>query len=280
MAEAQTREIISRDGTRLHVVEYSPDQEARGAVAFVHGIGSHAERHPYQSSRIVKGGYLFYGLDLRGHGRSAGQRGYIKSWSDFRDDVDALLSFIRSQRNDIPVFLNGFSLGGAIALDYGIYAPKELAGIAVSAPSIGKVDISPFLWRLANISNWILPRFSLKTGMDPDSVSRDEVYVKEMLDDPLSHSKATARLGVEYSKAVAALFVNAQKFSLPLLIQHGESDRLADPEGSLRFFNSCGSTDKTRLTYPGAYHELDNDSDAKEVLDDLIAWFDEHAEVS
>ena len=276
MSEVRKVEILSRDGTRLHVVEHTPEQEARGAVAFIHGIGSHVDRHRYQSSRIVKGGYVFYGLDLRGHGRSAGQRGFVSSWNDFRDDVDALLSFVRSERSEIPVFLNGFSLGGAIALDYGIFAPDGLAGVAVSAPSIGKVDISPVLWRLAKIANRVLPRFSLKTGMDPGSVSRNEAYVKDMLADPISHSKGSARLGVEYSKAVEALYENAQRFSLPLLIQHGESDRLADPEGSLRFFDSCGSADKTRITYPGAYHELDNDFDAQDVLDDLVAWFDKH----
>jgi alpha-beta hydrolase superfamily lysophospholipase len=60
--------------------------------------------------------------------------------------------------------------------------------------------------------------------------------------------------------------------TLPVLLQHGSQDKLADVAGSRMIAEKAGSTDLTLEVYPGLYHEIFNEPEQSKVLDDLIAW--------
>src|SRR3546814_19952434 len=76
--------------------------------------------------------------------------------------------------------------------------------------------------------------------------------------------------------AMAVARADAPKICLPILIQHGEADRLTAPAGSRYLFENVASKDKRLEIYPGLFHEIYNEPEQGVVLDDLIGWFDAH----
>ena len=103
---------------KLYYQSWHPLEPVKGIVVIIHGLGSHSSLFGNVTQSLVPSGYAVYGLDLRGHGRSQGQRGHINAWSEFREDLTTFFALIKTREKGIPCFLLGHSLGGIIALDY------------------------------------------------------------------------------------------------------------------------------------------------------------------
>jgi alpha-beta hydrolase superfamily lysophospholipase len=114
-------------------------------------------------------------------------------------------------------------------------------------------------------------------SLDSTGVSRDAQVVADYQGDPLVYGgKIGARLGKEFMDAMAVAQADAPEIHLPILIQHGEADRLTAPAGSRYLFDNVASKDKALKIYPGLFHEIYNEPERDAVLDDLVGWFDAH----
>ena len=246
----------------------------RAATIIVHGVGEHSGAYGNVVERLAPAGFVAYGFDLRGHGRSPGQRGFITSWEDYRQDVHAFVHFVSTQQPAQPLFLLGHSLGGIIVLDYALRHPEDLRGVVAIAPAIGEVGVSPALMTIARIMSRAWPSFSLPTGLDVTAISRDLQFIAAYRADPLMHDRGTARLAAETERTVAWVQAHAGELRVPLLIQHGDADRIAHPGGSRRFVVHAGTSDKTLHEYPGAFHQVHNDVGHETVTVDLLAWLE------
>jgi alpha-beta hydrolase superfamily lysophospholipase len=245
----------------------------RATFVFVHGLGAHSSRHENLVQTLVPQGYSVYGFDLRGHGRSPGQRAYINTWSEFRQDLDRFLAFILEQHPDLPCFLLGHSLGAMIVLDYGLRNPKPLQGLIVSSLPVDH-SIPPLQRRLGQWLSRVWPRFSLQSGLDPCLGSRDQALMQALLSDPLRHYQGTARMVTEFSKTAAWVLEHAHDLQIPLLMMHGGADRIAAPAGSQAFFEQVTFANKKYCFYPESYHDLHIDTNHQEVLKDLVQWLE------
>jgi acylglycerol lipase len=250
------------------------DRHTRGSVVLVHGLGEHCDAYPRVLNRLLPAGFTIYAFDLRGHGRSPGKRGHIASWDDYRQDLRAFVSFVQGRAPGPRLFLLGHSLGGVIALDYAMRYPEGLRGVVVISPALGEVGISPAKRALARVLSRLWPTFSLATGLDTTALSREPKVVAAYERDPLVHDRGTARLGSELMTTVKELHARAADLRVPLLIQHGDADRIAKIDGSREFVASAGVPDKELRIYPGGYHQLHNDLCADEVTADLVNWLE------
>lgn len=255
---------------------WQPDETPRATVAIVHGVGEHSGRYGNVVDYLIPRGYVLYGFDLRGHGRSPGQRGYCDSWEAFREDVRAFLSLVRQREGDRPLFLLGHSMGGIIALDYALRSSDGLRGVIASAPGIGTNTIPAYLWSLARLLNRVWPSFSINTQLDLNQISRDPAVVKEAQADPLSHTKGSPRLGMEAQATIDWIQAHAADLAVPLLIVHGTADAIALPDGSQRFAKNATYPDVELREYEGGYHELHNDIIKEQVLADVENWLARH----
>ena len=260
----------------LFYQRWLPDGTPRAVLVIVHGIGEHSGRYLNVVHRLVPAGFAVYAYDLRGHGRSPGQRGYINQWSEYRDDLGAFVRLVAQQEPGRPLFLMGHSMGGLIALEYAEQHPEGLRGVIASAPALGQSSIPPARLALARILSRIWPRFSAPTGVDTSALSRDPAVVTAYRSDPLVHGKGTARLGAELSAAQARTLAGAGSFTLPLLIIHGGADRVVLPEASRVFFERAPGPDKERDVIEGGYHEPHNDTSREQALDILQRWLERH----
>jgi alpha-beta hydrolase superfamily lysophospholipase len=268
---------VGSGGVTLFRRAWRPAVPSRGVLINVHGLGDHGGLYPYLVERAVRSRWTVHAPDLRGNGRSPGQRAYIASWDEFRDDLRRFLAVVRVEEGDVPLFLLGNSLGGLIVLDFALDRPEGLDGVIAVSPPIGRLGVPRHMLLLAEVASRVWPRLSLRTGMDLSGLARDPAIVDEVLHDPLFHRLGTARLGTEVQRTIARLQREAARFAPPLLILHGGADRMVPPDGSREFIAKAGSADKEYREYPDDYHALFADYDREKVLDDLEHWMSARA---
>jgi alpha-beta hydrolase superfamily lysophospholipase len=184
-----------------------------------------------------------------------------------------------SQEPALPVFLLGHSMGALIALDYLLHDPAGLRGAIVSGAPLEPVGVAkPFLVLLARVLSRVWPGFSLPLGLDPKGISRDPEVVKAYQADPLVHGKTTVRWGTEILKTIEWVKTHPAEVTIPLLLIHGGSDPLNSPDGTRSFFEKVTFADKEMKIYPGSYHEVHNDLDYEQVMNDMAQWVAKHVQ--
>ncbi len=265
------------DGLDLYYQCWRPDGKAKAVLAIVHGVREHSGRYTDVADYLTARGYVVYGLDQRGHGRSPGQRGHINAWEEYRGDAKAFLAMIGQQEPDLPVFLLGHSMGALVALDYLLSHPEGLRGAITSGAPLEPVgSMKPYRVALVRLLSRIRPRFSSASGVDASAISRDPAVVRAYESDPLVHDKVSARWATEFFSTIERVKPRAAEVKIPILMIHGGADRIVSANGSRTFFEKIGSSDKELKVYPGSYHEPHNDIDREQVLTDMERWLDRH----
>lgn len=259
------------DGTRLYWQWWRPARP-RAVLINVHGLGDHSGLYPTISEWFPPRGVAVYALDTRGNGRSSGPRGHVQRWSLYRDDLDHLVQLVREDEGMAPVLL-GHSLGGLMVLDYALERPAGIRGVAAAAPVLGSIGTpAPLLW-LARAFSGIWPSFALETGLDLSGLARDPAVVRAVLDDPLFHRRASARLATEVLATIDSVHQRAAALARPALILHGRDDRMVSIDGSRRLARGPASA-MVRLAEYDAWHALFADTGYEERLVDLTTWME------
>lgn len=264
-------------GLKLLYRAWGPPGISRAVLAVVHGHGEHSGRYEDVADTLVPRGVAVVAFDLRGHGRSPGQRGHIESWDDYREDVRAFLHTIHAEQPGAPVFLWGYSLGALIALEFALRSPRDLHGLILMGTPIRPAGVArPYLVWLARVFGALIPRFRMNLGLDVGRATRDPAVVEAGRHDPLMHPWASARWGSECLRALAWVQVHASDLRLPVLFLHGEADAVSAVEGVRAYFARLTCPDRELKIYPGASHELHHDLVRDQVLADMGDWMLRH----
>ncbi|MEO0541448.1 MAG: lysophospholipase [Cyanobacteria bacterium P01_A01_bin.105] len=245
-------------------------------VVLVHGLGEHIGRYRHVAATFNQAGHALWAFDNLGHGRSDGQRGHIERWADYTENIGRFVAFVRQASPDRPLFIYGHSLGALMVLTYALKQPDAISGLVISGPPIQPVGVAkPWRVTFAKTFAQLLPRLSLNLGLGSEALSRDPKVIRRAKADSLMHSVATLRWGTETMDAIATVRQQIYQLQLPILMLHGAADQINDVKGSHELFEAMVQTDKTLLVYPDNYHELHNDLDKEQVLQDVLTWIEE-----
>ncbi|BAY60004.1 alpha/beta hydrolase fold protein [Calothrix brevissima NIES-22] len=264
-------------GLNLYYQSWQPEGELRAIIAIVHGFGAHSGLFVDAVQHLLPRGYATYAFDLRGHGRSPGQRGHINSWAELREDLHTFLTRIQERGPSCACFLWGHSLGAAIAVDYALRFPQSLQGLVLTAPALGKVNLPVLQVALGRMLSQVWPNFSLKVSLDKNSKLHSANVIHTQ--DPLRHEYGTARLAAEFFATEKWVESHASELQVPLLIMYSSADSITPPEGSMAFFQKVSLPDKECYEYPGDYHDFHLEVNYHKVLGDLVNWLEKHLEV-
>ncbi len=257
----------SADGTMLigrHWPLDKPNADQPAAVmALVHGFGEHCGRYELMATYLNAKNIAVVGLDLRGHGRSPGARGVIKSYDDFRGDLAALLDQTREFYPDTPLTLYGHSMGGGLVLDHGLRGVDDLPIIA-SAPLIALAEPLPKALRvLAKIMGKIKPSGAMSQPIDGTKISNLSSEQALYMEDEFCHGTMGFRLAEGMVANGENIAAHAQDWDRRLLLLHSEADQLTGFDGSAGFAHAAKQVDFHAFETP--QHEMHNDSSRKEV---------------
>jgi len=264
-------------GSRLFWQGWVTGDNPEGALCLVHGFGEHSGRYRYFVERVCAAGIAVFAFDLRGHGQSEGRRGHVVSMADYRHDLSAFLALVEAQRPGIPKFIFGHSMGSLLVLDYVLRNPQGLAGTIISGAGMEPAGVAtPAVVLLARVLAAVWPVFPLRLPVDVTGLTRDINEIEAYENDPLIHNTSTTRMARELLDAIAWIKTHPGDLKTPLLMLHGEADRVNLPSGSRDFISKVTVPDKQLIMYPGGYHELHNDLDKDKELTDLTRWLREH----
>ncbi|MBI5962830.1 MAG: lysophospholipase [Chloroflexi bacterium] len=246
----------------------------KAVVCLVHGLGEHVSRYAHVAEAFGKEGFILFGSDLRGHGRSGGPRGHISSIEDFMQDIDVLLEQARTRYPDLPLLLYGHSLGGIQVLHYGLTRKPNVKGvIATSSGLHTAIEKQSMKVLMAKVLGSLLPTVAIPSGLDAKTISHDEKVVQAYINDPLVHDKISLGFGKVMIGVTTWTLAHAGEFSLPLLLMHGKADALAFPSSSMEFAAPLKER-CTLVLWEDAYHELHNEPEKEEVFKTMTLWMD------
>ena len=232
-------------------------------VVISHGYGEHIGRYDHVAAALGEHGAAVYGLDHVGHGRSDGEPALIADFGPVVDDLHLLVERARAEHPGLGVVLVGHSMGGLVATRYAQRHGDGLAGLVLSAPLVGNPGSALLL------AMDPLPEIPI----DPTILSRDESVQQAYGTDPLIYHGGFKRPTLA-AMAVAVLdaALDSQRITGPVLWQHGDADDLVPMAGSERMIDLLTNADVTRRIYPGARHEIFNETNRDEVLADTARF--------
>lgn len=259
--------------TLIYYQVWLPDGEPKAVLPIVHGLGDHSGRYMNVVNHFIPLGYVVYGVDQIGHGKSGGRREFVESFDDFSHTLTAYLSMVKLWQPGKPIFLLSHSIGGLIATYYLLDHQAEFDGAIFSAPV---VKVASHISQTTVVMGKVLSILAPTVGVlpvDPSTVSRDSDVVKAYINDPLVfHGKTSARLSAEMLRALLRVSSETDKITLPFIAMQGSGDRLVDPDGAQILYNKASSKDKTLKIYDGLYHEIFNEPEHETVLKDVENW--------
>jgi acylglycerol lipase len=255
----------------LFARSWRPPGPVRGVVVIVHGFMAHSGMYQWTAERLVALGLAVYAFDLRGHGRSEGDRYWVDDFADYVGDLERFVGLARSREVGAPTYVLGHSAGGVVASLYAVDHQAELAGL-ISESFAFDLPAPDFALAVMKGLDHIAPHLHV-LSLKPEDFSRDPGFVEAMRKDPLvNHMPGPTHTLAALARADAKLRKSFPALSLPVLILHGLADKAAKPHGSQIFFDTVGSKDKTLKLYEGAFHDLLNDVDKERVMGDVTEW--------
>jgi acylglycerol lipase len=261
----------------IYYQAWLPEGNVRAVLIVVHGIGEHSGRYMNVVNHLVPLGYAVYGFDHVGHGRSGGMREFVVRFDDYTTTLTRYCDLVRSRETVKPVFLLGHSMGGLIASYYLLDHQTTFRGAVLAAPSIkAGASVSPVNILVTKVLSVIAPGARV-LALDANGISRDPQVVAAYVRDPLVfHGRTTARVAVELLKAMRRVTAEAGSITLPLLVLQGSGDQHVNPAGAQMLFDKAGSGDKTIRVFEGLHHEVFNEPERAQVLDEVEAWLTAH----
>jgi len=275
LRQATEERLKVAGGLSLFVRSWHPDAKARGVVVIVPGFNSHSGYYGWVAEQFVAADLVVYALDLRGRGQSDGERFYVDKFTDYVDDVSAVVTLAKSREPGLPTFLLGHSAGGVIACLYALDYPRELTGL-ISESFAHEIPAPDFALAVFKGLSHVAPHAHI-LHLKNVIFSRDPEAVRAMDADPLiAHETQPTKTLAEMVRADERLKKEFPSITLPVLILHGTADQATKPSGSQRFYDTVGSPDKTLKLYDGHFHDLLNDVDKETVMSDITSWIVGH----
>lgn len=269
----QEEDFTSLGGMRIHMRSWLPDGEPRGVVVICHGVNSHGGQHAWTAGQLAAGGLAVYAVDLRGRGKSDGERFYVDDVAEYVADLRGLVLIAKERHPGLPVFVLGHSAGGVTACTYALDHQDEIDGLVCESFAF-QVPAPGFVLTAIKGLSHVAPKLGVLTLAMKD-FTRDPVALKALEDDPLTKGESQPAATVAaLVRADERLHDSFEQITLPVLILHGTDDHATVCKGSEFFFAHAGSADKTLKLYEAHYHDLLNDVGKEEVLADVVGWIE------
>ncbi|XKK38403.1 alpha/beta hydrolase [Nocardiopsis sp. ARC36] len=254
------------DGSgKLAARAWAPTEgEPTWLAVLVHGYGEHLGRYHQVAADLVAAGAVVYGADHRGHGLSSGERVLIDDYAGVVEDVHRLITQARTAYRTLPLVLIGHSMGGLVASRYAQIHPEALQALVLSGPVLGRWTALEQIAAAERIP---------EAPIDPATLSRDPAVGEAYVADELVWHGPFKRETVDALLAELEWGVRSGSLgSLPLLWVHGSEDRLVPVADTRVGIEAIAGEDFTARIFPGARHEVFNETNRDEVMAEVVRF--------
>lgn len=262
---------------KAQLIHHESHGQPRATILLTHGFGEHQGRYARLVEALTEAGYDVFTYDQYGHGTSPGPRAQVDVGALINDHLQARRDLQGRQRTEKTV-LFGHSMGGLITAASALINPNDTDAVVLSGPALALTN-NPLPPRFGHIASRLAeyaPGLPM-ARLDSSLVSRDPQVVADYDADPLNYHGAipflTAATMIWHGHEVLA---RADRWTLPLLVIHGDEDELASVDGSwqLVLCAVANGADAELVEVPGAFHEVFNEPEAPQLRAELLQWLE------
>ncbi|MBN9488888.1 MAG: lysophospholipase [Alphaproteobacteria bacterium] len=270
---------VAADGTSLPLSVWPAANGAnpKAVILGLHGFGDYRDAFSEPAEIWSKAGFATYAYDQRGFGKSP-TRNRWPGTDTLVDDANTVATLVRRRHPDVPLYVAGESMGGAVALvaaDRGIAADGLilLAPAVRSRQSLGKF-VTAGVWFFTHTIPW-LPAGPTSIDFRPTDNPKT---IEKLQKDPLMLRNPRIDMGAGLLDLMDAACAAAENVRMPYMLLHGMEDRIV-PTGPVREVIELmpRRTDSKLAFYEHGYHLLLRDKEGPQVSADIVAWIDNHA---
>lgn len=289
------------DGELIFYHKFSPENEdVKYAVQIVHGMAEHSARYKEFAEFFTARGIAVYVNDHRGHGKTAqtlenfGVWDYKNAWSLVVDDIKHLNDIIAKENPNINIFILGHSMGSFLVKTFLTKYSSGITGAILTGtgytPNYKLMPCCLFSrilcltlgnrYRTKVLYKISFERFNKAYEESYEWLSRDKNVVKKYIDDPFCGGVFTSSfykylfLGIMYNNKLYNLKKIPKR--LPIILLSGTGDPVGDYGRSVEIQQNrlidAGIKKVDIKLYENARHEILNETNYKEVYQDIFLW--------
>lgn len=279
--------VPSTDGVTLAAYRWDPAGAPRAVVQITHGVGEYAVRYRRVAQALTAAGYVVWAHDHRGHGDTTGgadRPGVLgeTGWTELVADIGRVGATARGAHPGLPLGLVAHSLGSFATQQFLLDHSRDVDAVVLSGTAA--IDLlEPMMDLDAPMDLGMFNAPFQPSRTEFDWLSRDEAEVDAYIADPLCGFGLDVPGGrglfVGARRLADPAAVAAMRHDLPLYLTVGELDpvngRLALVQALVERYRAAGLTDVTLQVWPGARHEVFNETNRDEVVAAMVAWLDD-----
>jgi acylglycerol lipase len=254
----------------LHVLELAASGEPRGTVTIVHDAGGHGGRYMALGEALAERGFAVALPDLRGHGRSEGERGHSNGLREVLRDLEDVQDHLAYRLPEAPKALVGHGLGALYALAYACEHEGDVAALVLSAPLFEpRFERPQAKGGLLKLFKRLGPTAPGRTGWSAEALGGDAAARAA---DDLAHDAITLRAIEEAEEAAARYRGRLGSLALPRLVLQGGADAIASPETT----RAAAGEEAELALFEGQRHDLFHEPGAADVIARTAEWLAAH----
>lgn len=275
---AASPSLISHDGVHLSLSHW-PVPEPVGVIHALHGLGEHQGRFGPLATALQRQGWAVMGIDHRGHGRSDGPRGVVRSTDDLLHDQALAHDHIRACYPGRPLVMLGNSMGGLLAARFaaelGADTParwqRPIDGLVMIAPALAPAVSAPQGATLSVLSR-LVPDFALNVPFMQEWAHTDPAAMRAKIADPLIHSTITPRMFLFMLNSARDVFERLPRWQVPTLMLYASIDKLVSPGACDRFAREAPPHLLTSKAYDDMAHDLLHEPCQDDAITRISNW--------
>lgn len=270
--------FLSEDGYRLPLTQTWPDEALEGIVIALHGFNDYSKAFEGMCEYFGSQNLACVAYDQRGFGGTA-HKGIWPEEGRLQKDLYLLVKQYRLLHPDLPIFLVGESMGGAVIMtamaDARFSLDEEVAGTLLYAPAVWARSTQPWYQQL---SLWLavhtFPAW-MPTGEGLGVQASDNVEALRAMWRDENIIKAT-RIDTIYgvTNLMDKALLAAKDVSIRTLVLYGEKDEVIPKKPTCEMLDTMKNVDQsiTFINYPDGFHLLTRDLQAAHVFSDSVDW--------
>ena len=298
----------SKDGnTEIHTIEWKPEGKVRAVLQICHGMAEYIGRYDEFAQYLCDRGYYVVGNDHLGHGKSVQSKSEYGFFNEkygnacVLGDMHTLRQRTEKKYPDVPYFMLGHSMGSTLLRQYIQMYGNGLSGAVLMGVvsdqnklllEFGKrlcrvmAAFRGWHYRSRMIDSMAIGSYNKKfkpARTRADWITSDQEHLDAYVEDPLCSFMFT--VNAYYSMFGGMLLMNRKESvymipkTLPVLFVSGAEDPVGDFGKGVRKvyekYKNAGIQDVSLRLYAGDRHEILNETDRKQVYEDLLEWFEE-----
>lgn len=267
--------VAASDSASLFVRNCVPQQSDRcgRTLVIIHGTSEHGGRYLHVAKEAVARGWDVLIPDLRGHGRSDGIAVHIDRFERYLSDLDTIWQYFELNPERTAVI--GHSFGGLVSIRFAETRPTRLAALVPMSPLLGlRVKIDMVTLALGRLMSIVAPTTRFQSKVPPEHTTRNLDVLARRMKDPLLRRSVTAAWFFQMKQALRDAHEQATAIEIPILAMQAGDDLIVDPQAVAPWLEKTSSADRTLKLLDEHYHELLNEEDWRETLNELLTWLE------